>query len=111
MMRSVDEDEEGRNGGAAVSNGVTNPAFESDGVDGPDSAAAATNGRPRVNPFSLQDGDDFATATRSDRQRIREGCSCLGLVPLPCFKCCLKAPWLLCFLCWASTIQVRSPYL
>ena len=83
---------------------MSNPAFVSD-ADAADGHPTG-NGKPKVNPFSLQEGEEFGAKT--DRERIREGCSCLGLVPLPCFKCFLKAPWLLAFLCWASTIQVNE---
>lgn len=40
---------------------------------------------------------------------VRNGCALFGLIPLPCFRTCLKAQWILVFLCWASTVQVRNP--
>jgi hypothetical protein len=93
--------------------GTSNPAYVHD-----DEAGGASNlaheeqtngvGKPRVNPFSVQDAD-VTISSKTDRARIREGCSLFGLIPLPCFsKIFLSAPWLLVFLCWASTTQVME---
>ena len=42
-----------------------------------------------------------------DELGVREGCALFGFIPLPCLSTCLKAQWILVFLCWASTVQVR----
>jgi len=96
MMYSA-EDESRANG-----SGSANPAFVSDDDTAPNGHLP---GKPKVNPFSVQEDQDF-NSSKSDHDKIREGCSLFGIVPLPFLsKLFLKAQWLLVFLCWASTIQ------
>lgn len=63
----------------------------------------------RIDAFGIEDSSGFgpdAVPCKTQRERNKEGCSFLGLVPLPCLsKVFLSAPWILVFLCWASTIQ------
>ena len=94
-----------------VEGGITNTAFVENELDGGmedpqnGNSIAMTNTKAsrssKVAPLP-----EIRTGEREPE--TKDGCNMCGVIPLPFFKVFLKAPWILLFLCWASTIQVGS---
>lgn len=83
--------------------GITNPAF----LDPHESPKASKKvdrfgiADNRVQPTTIED------VVEEESHQIKNNCNLFRLIPLPCFHIFLKPQWILVFLCWASTIQVR----
>ena len=89
------------------SGGVSNPGFIPDEPNG----NITKDKESRVHAFGIDEAGFGPTemAAKSKKDRINEGCSLFGFMELPlCSKIFLTAPWVLVFLCWASTIQVST---
>ena len=82
-----------------VESGIANPAFEAD---------SDKNGLEMKDMKNNNNDKKIVSVTNTQQQENdnQNGCSFCGVLQLPKFlNIFLTPPWLLVFLCWASTIQ------
>ena len=97
--------------GGSVSGGISNPAFINSEVKSYGGGGGG-KGDSNSRDIELSEGKNFNNNSAWTKEKEVAGssaateCSLFGFIPLPFCSMFLTAPWVLVFLCWASSIQV-----